>query len=45
MGHDDISAQSSLRFSFGPSNTSAEVDYVLSVLPGVIQRGRAAVAS
>lgn len=45
MGHDDISAQSSLRFSFGPSNTAAEVDYVLSVLPGVIQRGRAAVAS
>ena len=45
MGHDDISAQSSLRFSFGPSNTAAEVDYVLSVLPSVIQRGRAAVAS
>jgi cysteine desulfurase len=45
MGHDDISAQSSLRFSFGPSNSAAEVDYVLSVLPGVIQRGRAAVAS
>jgi cysteine desulfurase len=45
MGHDDISAQSSLRFSFGPSNTAAEVDYVLSVLPGVIQRGRAAVAT
>ena len=45
MGHDDISAQSSLRFSFGSSNTAAEVDYVMSVLPGVIQRGRAAVAS
>ena len=45
MGHNDISAQSSLRFSFGPSNTAAEVDYVLSVLPSVIQRGRAAVAS
>lgn len=45
MGHDDISAQSSLRFSFGPSNTAAEVDYVLSVLPSVIERGRAAVAS
>jgi cysteine desulfurase len=45
MGHDDISAQSSLRFSFGPSNTAAEIDYVLSVLPGVIERGRAAVAS
>lgn len=45
MGHDDISAQSSLRFSFGPTNTAAEVDYVMSVLPGVIQRGRAAVAS
>jgi cysteine desulfurase len=44
MGHDDISAQSSLRFSFGPSNTAAEVEYVLSVLPQVIQRGRAAVA-
>lgn len=45
MGHDDISAQSSLRFSFGSSNTAADVDYVMSVLPGVIQRGRAAVAS
>lgn len=45
MGHDDISAQSSLRFSFGPSNTVAEVEYVLSVLPDVIKRGRAAMAS
>ena len=42
MGHDEVSAQSSLRFSFGATSTQADVDFVLSVLPDVISRGRAA---
>lgn len=42
MGHSEITAQSSLRFSFGHSSTEADLDYVISVLPDVISRGRAA---
>ncbi len=42
MGHSEISAQSSLRFSFGATSTYAECDAVVSVLPDVITRGRAA---
>ena len=42
MGHDEVSAQSSLRFSFGATSTQSDVDFVLSVLPDVISRGRAA---
>ena len=42
MGHTEVSAQSSLRFSFGAASTQADVDYVMSVLPGVIATGRAA---
>jgi len=42
MGHDEVSAQSSLRFSFGATSTKTDVDFVLSVLPDVISRGRAA---
>jgi len=42
MGHTEISAQSSLRFSFGATSSKADVEYVLSVLPDVIERGRAA---
>ena len=42
MGHTEISAQSSLRFSFGATSSQADVEYVLSVLPDVIERGRAA---
>ena len=42
MGHNQTTAQSSLRFSFGASSTQADVDFVLSVLPDVISRGRAA---
>ena len=42
MGHSDETAQSSLRFSFGATSTHADVDFVLSVLPDVISRGRAA---
>ena len=42
MGLNEITAQSSLRFSFGSTNTEVDVDYVLSVLPRVIERGLAA---
>ena len=42
MGHNVQTAQSSLRFSFGATSTQADVDYVVSVLPDVIARGRAA---
>ena len=42
MGLTDVVSQSSLRFSFGSTNTQADVDYALSVLPDVITRGLAA---
>ena len=42
MGHTEETAQSSLRFSFGATSTQEDVDFVLSVLPDVISRGRAA---
>jgi cysteine desulfurase len=42
MGHNEVSAQSSLRFSLGANSTQADVDFALSVLPTVIKRGRAA---
>jgi len=42
MGHTEETAQSSLRFSFGATSTQGDVDFVLSVLPDVISRGRAA---
>ena len=42
MGLTDVVSQSSLRFSFGTTNSSSDVDYALSVLPIVIERGLAA---
>ncbi len=42
MGLSDVVAQSSLRFSFGSTSSHADVDYALSVLPRVIERGLAA---
>lgn len=42
MGHNEITAQSSLRFSFGAESTQADLDFVMSVLPAVISTGRAA---
>ena len=42
MGHDDRSALSSLRFSLGWTTTGDDIDRVLGVLPGVIERARAA---
>ena len=42
MGLSDVVAQSSLRFSFGATSTEADVDFALSILPAVIERGLAA---
>jgi cysteine desulfurase len=42
MGLSEKVAQSSLRFSFGATNSKSDVDYALSVLPRVIERGLAA---
>ncbi len=42
MGHTHVTAQSSLRFSFGATSTYSDCDYAVSVLPDVITRGRAA---
>jgi cysteine desulfurase len=42
MGHTEVTAQSSLRFSLGATTTEADIDFALSVLPKVIERGRAA---
>jgi cysteine desulfurase len=42
MGLSDVLSQSSLRFSFGTTNTIEDVDYALAVLPDVIERGLAA---
>jgi cysteine desulfurase len=44
MGHSEITAQASLRFSCGATTTEADIDFALSVLPTVINRGRAAAA-
>jgi cysteine desulfurase len=41
MGVDPTMAQGSLRLSLGRKTTSEDVDYVLAVLPGIIQRLRA----
>ena len=45
MGLSDVVAQSSLRFSLGSNSTQDDVDYTLSVLPRVIERGIAAQAT
>jgi cysteine desulfurase len=42
MGLSETIAQSSLRFSAGANTTQADIDFALSVLPTVIERGRAA---
>lgn len=44
MGHSEETAQSSLRFSCGATTTESEIDFALSVLPQVINRGRAVAA-
>ena len=36
--HDAEVAHSSIRFSLGPDTTPAEIDRVMSVLPGIVRR-------
>jgi cysteine desulfurase len=42
MGRSEAQARGSLRFSFGPANTSVELERVLELLPGLVARVRAA---
>ena len=42
MGHDEIGATSSLRFSLGANTTDEDIDYTLSVIPEVIAMAKAA---
>ena len=42
MGRSLAEASGSLRFSFGPSTTDAEIDRVLAVLPAALESARAA---
>jgi cysteine desulfurase len=42
MGVPEVEARGALRFSLGATSTDAEVDRVLEVLPGVVERARAA---
>ena len=40
LGRNDELARGSIRFSFGKDNTAADVDYVLKVLPRVVEKLR-----
>ena len=42
MGHDEIGATSSLRFSLGANTTEEDIEYTLSVIPEVIEMAKAA---
>jgi cysteine desulfurase len=42
MGRSLAAASGSLRFSFGPSTTLAEIERLLAVLPGALASARAA---
>ena len=42
MGRTEAQARGSLRFSVGPSNTAAEIERVLALLPGLVARVREA---
>jgi cysteine desulfurase len=42
MGADEARARSSLRFTLGHTSTSADVDALLSALPGAVERARRA---
>ena len=41
MGRPPYTAHSSLRLTLGPDSTGEDVDYVLSVLPGIVEKLRA----
>jgi cysteine desulfurase len=40
MGFSAHRAQNSIRFSLGSSNTDAEIDRVITVLPGIVDKLR-----
>jgi hypothetical protein len=40
MGLSDLDAHSSIRFSLGRGTTEADVDYVISIMPGIIEKLR-----
>ncbi len=40
LGHDEELARGSIRFSFGKDNSDTEVDYLLEVLPNIVQKLR-----
>jgi cysteine desulfurase len=42
MGHDEIGATSSLRFSLGATTTAGDIEYALSVIPEVVAMAKAA---
>jgi cysteine desulfurase len=42
MGRTEAAAASSLRFSFGPDTTTADVDRLLAALPGIVEQARRA---
>jgi cysteine desulfurase len=42
MGLPEPEARGALRFSLGRTSTEADVDALLAVLPGVVERARAA---
>jgi len=42
MGVDEVQARGALRFSLGAGSSSADVERLLAVLPGVVERARAA---
>jgi cysteine desulfurase len=44
LGRGDLDARRALRFSVGSENTPAEIDGLLAVLPGVVQRARESAA-
>jgi cysteine desulfurase len=41
MGYSDMEAHGALRFSFGKSNKKEDVDKLMEVLPGVVEKLRA----